>query len=111
MRPLYVPVRLAATVMAVAAAAGCMSVGHEEGGRAKPSHSAGQRGGEAPGGVSAGSGGGFGMGAAGGDGKHGHGKGGKGGASASVCVLEVHDTTGYGEDTAAGTLDQAADYW
>ncbi|WP_405851316.1 cellulase family glycosylhydrolase [Streptomyces sp. NBC_00090] len=28
-----------------------------------------------------------------------------------ICVLEVHDTTGYGEDTAAGTLDQAADYW
>ncbi|MCQ9130507.1 cellulase family glycosylhydrolase [Streptomyces hilarionis] len=28
-----------------------------------------------------------------------------------ICVLEVHDTTGYGEDSAAGTLDQAADYW
>ncbi|MFJ9143797.1 MULTISPECIES: cellulase family glycosylhydrolase [Streptomyces] len=28
-----------------------------------------------------------------------------------ICVLEVHDTTGYGEDTAAGTLDHAADYW
>ncbi|MEU6374966.1 cellulase family glycosylhydrolase [Streptomyces sp. NPDC046909] len=28
-----------------------------------------------------------------------------------ICVLEVHDTTGYGEDAAAGTLDQAADYW
>lgn len=28
-----------------------------------------------------------------------------------VCVLENHDTTGYGEDTAAYTLDQAADYW
>ncbi|MFF1459834.1 cellulase family glycosylhydrolase [Streptomyces sp. NPDC058330] len=28
-----------------------------------------------------------------------------------ICVLEVHDTTGYGEDAAAGTLDHAADYW
>ncbi|MFF9504730.1 cellulase family glycosylhydrolase [Streptomyces sp. NPDC014656] len=28
-----------------------------------------------------------------------------------ICVLEVHDTTGYGEDGAAATLDQAADYW
>ncbi|WP_436848531.1 cellulase family glycosylhydrolase [Streptomyces asoensis] len=32
-------------------------------------------------------------------------------ANRLICVLEVHDTTGYGEDTAAGTLDQAADYW
>ncbi|MEU2241155.1 cellulase family glycosylhydrolase [Streptomyces sp. NPDC018338] len=28
-----------------------------------------------------------------------------------ICVLEVHDTTGYGEDGAAATLGQAADYW
>ncbi|MFC3491327.1 cellulase family glycosylhydrolase [Glycomyces rhizosphaerae] len=28
-----------------------------------------------------------------------------------ICVLEVHDTTGYGEDAAAATLDQAVDYW
>ncbi|MDG9719624.1 cellulase family glycosylhydrolase [Streptomyces sp. DH24] len=28
-----------------------------------------------------------------------------------ICVLEVHDTTGYGEEAAAGTLDHAADYW
>ena len=28
-----------------------------------------------------------------------------------ICVLEVHDTTGYGEEPAAATLDQAADYW
>ncbi|MFF6835943.1 cellulase family glycosylhydrolase [Streptomyces sp. NPDC012438] len=28
-----------------------------------------------------------------------------------ICVLEVHDTTGYGEDNAASTLDQAANYW
>ncbi len=28
-----------------------------------------------------------------------------------ICVLEDHDTTGYGEDSAAGTLDRAADYW
>jgi len=32
-------------------------------------------------------------------------------ANRLICVLEVHDTTGYGEDTAAGTLDEAADYW
>lgn len=28
-----------------------------------------------------------------------------------ICVLEVHDTTGYGEEGAAVSLDQAADYW
>ncbi|WP_344632534.1 cellulase family glycosylhydrolase [Streptomyces glaucosporus] len=28
-----------------------------------------------------------------------------------ICVLEVHDTTGYGEEPAASSLDQAADYW
>src|SRR3954454_19429232 len=28
-----------------------------------------------------------------------------------ICVLEVHDTTGFGEDSAAATLDQAASYW
>lgn len=28
-----------------------------------------------------------------------------------ICVLEVHDTTGYGEDGAAASLDKAADYW
>jgi mannan endo-1,4-beta-mannosidase len=32
-------------------------------------------------------------------------------ANRLICVLEVHDTTGYGEESAAGTLDQAADYW
>ncbi|GAA5206651.1 cellulase family glycosylhydrolase [Streptomyces thinghirensis] len=32
-------------------------------------------------------------------------------ANRLICVLEVHDTTGYGEDAAAGTLDHAADYW
>ncbi|GHF47845.1 cellulase family glycosylhydrolase [Streptomyces griseosporeus] len=32
-------------------------------------------------------------------------------ANRLICVLEVHDTTGYGEDSAAGTLDHAADYW
>ncbi|MEW2551528.1 cellulase family glycosylhydrolase [Streptomyces zhihengii] len=32
-------------------------------------------------------------------------------ASKVICVLEVHDTTGYGEDGAAATLDQAANYW
>jgi mannan endo-1,4-beta-mannosidase len=28
-----------------------------------------------------------------------------------ICVLEVHDTTGYGEEGAAASLDQAASYW
>src|SRR6266498_2418436 len=28
-----------------------------------------------------------------------------------ICVLEAHDTTGYGEDGAAATLDQAVSYW
>jgi mannan endo-1,4-beta-mannosidase len=28
-----------------------------------------------------------------------------------ICVLEAHDTTGYGEDGAAATLAQAVDYW
>ncbi|MEV6237555.1 cellulase family glycosylhydrolase [Lentzea sp. NPDC051838] len=28
-----------------------------------------------------------------------------------ICVLEVHDTTGYGEQAGAATLDQAATYW
>ena len=28
-----------------------------------------------------------------------------------VCMLEVHDTTGYGEQAGAVTLDAAADYW
>ncbi|MDT9686682.1 cellulase family glycosylhydrolase [Streptomyces sp. TRM76323] len=32
-------------------------------------------------------------------------------ANRLICVLEVHDTTGYGEEPAAATLDQAADYW
>ncbi|PNG16385.1 hypothetical protein C1J00_42195, partial [Streptomyces cahuitamycinicus] len=75
MRPLYVPVRLAATVVAVAAAAGCMSVGDDAGGSVKPSHSAGQRGGEAPDGGPAVSGGGAGFGAAGEESERGRGKG------------------------------------
>jgi mannan endo-1,4-beta-mannosidase len=28
-----------------------------------------------------------------------------------ICILEDHDTTGYGEDSAAYTLDQAVNYW
>ncbi|MFD6100769.1 cellulase family glycosylhydrolase [Nocardiopsis flavescens] len=28
-----------------------------------------------------------------------------------ICMLEVHDTTGYGEQSGAATLDQAVDYW
>ncbi|MFE7034395.1 hypothetical protein ACFU9Y_29190 [Streptomyces sp. NPDC057621] len=55
---MYVPVRLAVAALAVAASAGCMSVGDDEGSsRVRPSHSAGQRGGEEPDGGSAVSGG------------------------------------------------------
>jgi mannan endo-1,4-beta-mannosidase len=32
-------------------------------------------------------------------------------ANKLICVLENHDTTGYGEDAAAYSLDQAVDYW
>ncbi|WP_049564893.1 cellulase family glycosylhydrolase [Streptomyces sp. SBT349] len=32
-------------------------------------------------------------------------------ANRLICVLEVHDTTGYGEEGAAATLAQAAQYW
>ncbi|MFF2852479.1 hypothetical protein ACFVT5_40210 [Streptomyces sp. NPDC058001] len=46
MRSLYVPVRLAVVAAAVAATAGCMSVG-DDAGRPGPSHSAGPRGGAA----------------------------------------------------------------
>ncbi|MET9781388.1 glycoside hydrolase family 5 protein [Nocardiopsis alba] len=28
-----------------------------------------------------------------------------------ICMLEVHDTTGYGEDPEAATLEQAVDHW
>lgn len=79
MRPLYVPVRLAATALAVAAAAGCMSVGDDEsGGGARPSHSAGERGGAVPDGGPAVSGGNAGYDAAAADEGHGKGKKAKG---------------------------------
>ena len=32
-------------------------------------------------------------------------------ANRLICVLEVHDTTGYGEDPTAATLVQAVSYW
>ncbi|WP_227870317.1 cellulase family glycosylhydrolase [Streptomyces otsuchiensis] len=32
-------------------------------------------------------------------------------ANRLICVLEVHDTTGYGEQDGAVSLDTAADYW
>ncbi|GAA0250442.1 hypothetical protein GCM10010492_58260 [Saccharothrix mutabilis subsp. mutabilis] len=32
-------------------------------------------------------------------------------ANKLICVLEVHDTTGYGEDGAATSLSRAAQYW
>ncbi|GIE32365.1 hypothetical protein Ait01nite_054100 [Actinoplanes italicus] len=32
-------------------------------------------------------------------------------ANRLICVLENHDTTGYGEDAAAYSLDQAVNYW
>jgi mannan endo-1,4-beta-mannosidase len=33
------------------------------------------------------------------------------GANRLICVLEAHDTTGYGEQSGAATLAQAVDYW
>lgn len=83
MRPMYVPVRLVVTVLAVTAAAGCVNVG-DDAGRARPSHSAGQRGGEAPDGWPVGGEGALGHGGAGADGKHGHGGKAKRGESASA---------------------------
>ena len=32
-------------------------------------------------------------------------------ANRLICVLEAHDTTGYGEQSGAVTLDKAVDYW
>ncbi|MEU0733383.1 glycoside hydrolase family 5 protein, partial [Streptomyces lavendulocolor] len=32
-------------------------------------------------------------------------------ANRLVCVLEAHDTTGYGEQSGAVSLDRAVDYW
>jgi mannan endo-1,4-beta-mannosidase len=32
-------------------------------------------------------------------------------AAKMIAVLEIHDTTGYGEQSGMSTLDQAADYW
>jgi len=60
-RRLYVTVRLAAAVVAVAAAAGCMSVGEDGAGPgAGPSHSTEKRHGEAPdGGATVSGGGGY----------------------------------------------------
>ncbi|MGY5103242.1 hypothetical protein ACWC19_22085, partial [Streptomyces sp. 900105245] len=83
MRPLSVPARLAAAVLTVAAAAGCVSVG-DDAGPARPSHSAGQHGGGAPNGGPGGGPGGFGYDGGAGDGKHGHGGKAKHGKSASA---------------------------
>ncbi|MGC9442339.1 hypothetical protein [Streptomyces sp. WG5] len=79
MRPLYVPVRLAVTAVAVAAVAGCMSVGDDvSDGGVRPSRSAGERDGEASGGGPEVSGGTAGHGAAAADERRGRGKGEKG---------------------------------
>ncbi|MFI9245860.1 hypothetical protein ACIGXF_25565 [Streptomyces sp. NPDC053086] len=83
MRPLYVPVRLAVTVLAVTTAAGCVNVG-DDAGRARPAHSAGQHGGEAPDGGPVDGAGGLVEERAGSDGKHGHGGKSKPGESASA---------------------------
>ena len=32
-------------------------------------------------------------------------------ANRLICILEAHDTTGYGEESAAATLAQAVEYW
>ncbi|MGW2897858.1 hypothetical protein ACWDAO_25490 [Streptomyces sp. NPDC001212] len=91
MRPLFVSVRLAAVVAAVTAAAGCVSVG-EDAGSVRPSHSAGDRGGRAPGGVDAVSRGDAGRAGGGGDGKRGHGGKGKPGESPSAPVSPSDET-------------------
>jgi hypothetical protein len=72
-RPLSVPVRLTVTALTLAAAAGCVNVG-DDAGRARPAHSAGRHGGEAPdGGPVEGAGGFGGHPGKAGDDKHGHG--------------------------------------
>lgn len=74
MRPVYASVRLAAAVVAVTAAAGCVSVGGDAGDTARPSHSAGRRAGSTPDGGTEVSGGIT--------GRAGGGRGGSGGAEA-----------------------------
>ena len=102
MRPLYVPVRMAATALAVAAAAGCMSVGDDgSGGRAKPSQSAGERGGEVPEGGPAVSGGNAGYDAAAADEGHGKGKKGAGGDRAGGDGKGKGGEGGKGKDASA----------
>ncbi|EST28368.1 hypothetical protein M878_22760, partial [Streptomyces roseochromogenus subsp. oscitans DS 12.976] len=73
-RPLSVPVRLTVSVLALAAAAGCVNVG-DDAVPARPSHAAGRHGGEAPDGGPVDGAGGFGghNGRAGEDNKHEHG--------------------------------------
>ncbi|MET8946607.1 hypothetical protein ABZX30_24330 [Streptomyces sp. NPDC004542] len=83
MRPLTVPVRLAATAMALAAASGCVHVG-DDASPARQSPSAGQRGGQAPDGLTVVSGRGGAYGGETADGKHGHGGKAKAGKSASA---------------------------
>ncbi|MEU5593981.1 hypothetical protein [Streptomyces sp. NPDC020298] len=83
MRPLPVPVRLAATAMVLAATSGCVNVG-DDAGPARPSHSAGRRGGDASDGLTVVSGRGGGYGGEAVDGKHGHGGKPKPGKSASA---------------------------
>ncbi|MFF4899547.1 hypothetical protein [Streptomyces sp. NPDC001068] len=94
MRPLYVPVRLAVSVMAVAAAAGCVNVG-DDAGKARPSHSAGHRdgsGGGADSWVSGGGGAGYGGDAP--DGKRGHGGKPKPGESGSASAMPSKGASG-----------------
>ncbi|MGW7259760.1 hypothetical protein [Streptomyces sp. NPDC054834] len=83
MRPLPVPVRLAATAIVLAVTSGCVNVG-DDAGPARPSHSAGRRGGDAPDGLTVVSGRGGGYGGEAADGKHGHGGKPKPGKSASA---------------------------
>ncbi|OLZ68660.1 hypothetical protein AV521_21055 [Streptomyces sp. IMTB 2501] len=84
MRPLSVPVRLTVSVLALAAAAGCVNVG-DDAVPARPSHSAGRHGGEAPDGGPVDGARGFGEhGRAGEDNKHEHGGKAKPGTSPSA---------------------------
>ncbi|MEU5307668.1 hypothetical protein [Streptomyces sp. NPDC021562] len=101
MRPLNVPVRLAVAVMAVAAAAGCVNVG-DDAGKARPSHSAGHRGGDAVAGGSGVSGeGGAGYGGAVADGKRGHAGKPKPGESASASGQPARGGDSSGPDAPA----------
>jgi hypothetical protein len=83
-RPVYASVRLAVAVVAVTAAAGCVSVGGDAGGKVRPSHSAGRRAGTTPDGGTEASGGITGRAGGGSGGSGGHGAGHRPGGDGAV---------------------------